>query len=363
MLSVGSLFDGMSSAYSGLTGGPLLIYGAGNTGKAVAKYLALNHCDVCAFIDKNAAENSLRAGLPVISLDQAFNQYGAKTPILIAVHNRGVDMVELMRLIEGAGFLTHYTMFDYARIFPNDKTFRYFLADPLTLKLEKRNAQKFYELLEDDLSRSIYLDFLKFRLYGDYHSCPIPVVENQYSPLDIPRWKNPLRLIDCGAYNGDSIRLFKSYEYELESVIAFEPDLTNYHELIKNINHRNGIFLPCGVSDTAKTVQFNSGSGEGSRASSDGSITIQMLGIDEAFPDFTPNLIKMDIEGGEREAILGAKATIKKFRPGLAVSAYHLPSDLWQLGLLISEIDSNYQFYLRSHAYSSFDTVLYAVPK
>ena len=78
MLSVGSLFDGMSSAYSGLTGGPLLIYGAGNTGKAVAKYLALNHFDVCAFIDKNAAENSLRAGLPVISLDQAFNQYGAK---------------------------------------------------------------------------------------------------------------------------------------------------------------------------------------------------------------------------------------------------------------------------------------------
>ena len=76
-----------------------------------------------------------------------------------------------------------------------------------------------------------------------------------------------------------------------------------------------------------------------------------------------PNFIKMDIEGGEREAILGARATIKKYKPGLAVSAYHLPTDLWGLGLLIAEIDSNYQFFVRSHAYSSFETVLYAVPK
>jgi FkbM family methyltransferase len=366
MTSVAALFDDIpliQSGLRGLTDGPLLIYGAGNTGKAVAKYLSISNYDVCAFIDKNSAKNSLCDGRSVLSLGEAFDLYGSKTAILIAVHNRGVDMTELVRSIEEAGFVNYYTMFDYVRNFPDDSTFRYFLADPLKLSLEKNNADKFFSLLSDDLSRSIYLDLLKFRLYGDYNACPKPIVENQYSPVDIPRWSNPLRLIDCGAYNGDSIRLFKNYQYEIESVIAFEPDLSNYHDLVKNNECPNGVFLPCGVSNTAKMVQFSSDAGEACRASIDGSITIQMLSIDEAFPGLAPNLIKMDIEGGEREAILGAQATIKKYRPGLAVSAYHLPADLWQLGLLICEIDANYHFYMRSHAYSSFDTVLYAVPK
>jgi len=363
MMSVAAQFDSISLGDHKVIDGPLLIYGAGNTGKAVAKYLYLHKRQVYAFIDKNSAKNMECEGRPILSLQEAFNRFGSEIPILIAVHNRGVDMVQLIRAIEAAGFTHLYSMFDYVKNFEGDNTFRYFLTDPSHLKAEKNNAQKFYDLLSDDSSKKIYLDLIRFRLSGNYFFCPKPVVENQYSPKDIPRWKNPLRLIDCGAYNGDSIRLFKNYQYDIESVIAFEPDLSNFHELIKNIDHKNGIFLPCGVSSTAKTVKFSSGAGEGSRASSEGGVTIQMLSIDESFLETEPNLIKMDIEGGEREAILGAKETIRKYRPGLAVSAYHLPTDLWQLGLLISDIEPTYHFYLRSHAYSSFDTVLYAIPK
>jgi FkbM family methyltransferase len=297
MSPIDTLFDSISISHRVLIKQPLLVYGAGNTGKVVVKHLALNGYEVVAFIDKNAVANSVCEGRPVLSLNQAFDLYGEKTQILIAIHNRGVDMVEVIRSIEAAGFYTYYTMFDYTRIFINDKSFRYFLADPLTLMSEKKNAQSFYELLEDEQSKSIYIDLLRFRLFGDYHSCPMPVVANQYSPPDIPRWKNPLRLIDCGAYNGDSILLFRSYQYDIEALIAFEPDLSNYNELIKNINGLDGLFIPCGVSDTAKMVQFSSGVGEGSRVSSDGAISIQMLSLDQAFPNAAPNVIKMDIEG------------------------------------------------------------------
>jgi len=361
-MTVADLFDGVTSDHKVIIG-PLLIYGAGNTGKAVAKFLSSNRLRIHAFIDKNSSENMECEGYPVLSLEEAFGQFGSGTPILIAVHNRDVDIVKLMRTIQDAGFTNIYSMFDYARNFHGDSTFRFFLIDPFVLKSEKNNAQKFYDLLSDDLSKKIYLDLIKFRLSGDYFLCPQPIIENQYSPADVPRWKSPLRLIDCGAYNGDSIRLFESYQYEIETLIAFEPELPNFYQLIKNIKHINGVFLPCGVSSTAKTVRFKSGAGEAGRASSEGDITIQMMSIDESFAKAAPNLIKMDIEGGEREAILGAKATIIKHRPGLAVSAYHLPNDLWQLGLLIYEIEPNYQFYMRSHAYSSFETVLYAVPK
>ena len=95
----------------------------------------------------------------------------------------------------------------------------------------------------------------------------------------------------------------------------------------------------------------------------DGGQSIQMISIDGAFPDWGPTLIKMDIEGGEYSALIGASKTITRYRPGLALSAYHLPTDLWRLGLLINSMDLGYQFYLRSHGYSSFDTVLYAIPR
>lgn len=367
MISVASLFDSLSALSSNKSEAfgeqPVLIYGAGNTGKAVAKYLFSQGLIISAFIDKNATNTTSCNGIPIFTLNEAFEKYGEKCSVLIAIHNRGVDIPPLMELIKNIGFHNCFTMFDYARIFNQDSSFRYFLTDPLRLSSECDGAEKFFSLLADENSKSLYLNLLKFRLLGDYQSCPSPNPEDQYSPSDIPRWVNPLRLIDCGAYNGDSIRLFKAYQYDIEMLIALEPDLKNYQSLIGGQLHSGGLYLPCGASDFAKVVKFDANAGEGSRVSDDGSLAIQMVSIDQALPSVAPNLIKMDIEGGEREAILGAQETIKKYKPGLAISAYHLPADLWQLGLLISEIEPEYHFYLRSHAYSSFDTVLYAVPR
>jgi FkbM family methyltransferase len=39
------------------------------------------------------------------------------------------------------------------------------------------------------------------------------------------------------------------------------------------------------------------------------------------------DFIKMDIEGAEREAVAGAKNTIARFRPSMALCIYHVPGD------------------------------------
>jgi hypothetical protein len=70
----------------------------------------------------------------------------------------------------------------------------------------------------------------------------------------------------------------------------------------------------------------------------------------------------MDIEGAELEALKGARETIEKYHPGLAISVYHKPEDIWVIPQWINEI-GGYDFYLRPHAHSTFDTVCYAIPR
>lgn len=342
--------------------GPVLIYGAGNAGRSVCQFLEQQGITVSCFIDQRHSDGQTLLGKSVLSIERAHTIYGSSIEVLVAIHNRGVNMSPLLAGLSAAGFAHIFTMFDFVNQFPQEPTFRFFLSSASSLAGEGVAAQTFLGLLEDEKSQQIYRDLIQFRTTGDYKFCPLPESENQYAPNDVPRWSSQLRLIDCGAYNGDSILMFKKYGYELESVIAFEPDLANYNLLIENMQGQAGVFLPCGVSSHAKTVRFSAGDGEASRATELGGISVQMLSIDSAFPGWAPNLIKLDVEGGEFDALLGAKKTIEMYRPGLAISAYHLPSDLWRLGLLIESMQLNYRFYLRSHAYSSFDTVLYAIP-
>lgn len=83
--------------------------------------------------------------------------------------------------------------------------------------------------------------------------------------------------------------------------------------------------------------------------------------MDEALPGFAPSFIKMDIEGAEARALDGARRTIARHRPRLAISAYHQPGDLWNLLRQIRSWDLGYRFHLRGHSFNGFDTVLYAL--
>jgi FkbM family methyltransferase len=363
MSSVLPLFEEAVSLRMDLPNKSVLIYGAGNSGKMVANYLMANDIEVLAFIDQRYSSDKILLGKPIYSLSEALELFGQLTPLLISIHNRAVDMVAVTQIIGAAGFKEIFNLYHYVSQFPEDSTFRYFLANPSTLKNEYKDAQTFLSALSDEKSKKIFVDFLKFRLTGNYSFCPHPELDYQYAPQDIPAWKNPMRLIDCGAYDGDSISLMRQYGYVLEEVIALEPDYKNYKLLCEITKEIAGVYLPCGVSSESCTMQFHCGDGEASRAMKDGGHLIQMISIDEAFPSWGPTLIKMDIEGGEFPALMGASKTIAKYRPGLALSAYHLPTDLWRLGLLIASMDLGYQFYLRSHGYSSFDTVLYAIPQ
>jgi len=60
------------------------------------------------------------------------------------------------------------------------------------------------------------------------------------------------------------------------------------------------------------------------------SIRVKTMTLDSFVKEYNVervDFIKIDAEGSEREILKGAKETIKKFKPRMAIAAYHLPDD------------------------------------
>ena len=72
------------------------------------------------------------------------------------------------------------------------------------------------------------------------------------------------------------------------------------------------------------------------------------------------DFIKMDIEGAELRALKGAEATLRRFRPRLAVCLYHRPEDFHDIPAYLDSLNLGYRFYLNHHYVNEWETVLYA---
>ncbi len=73
------------------------------------------------------------------------------------------------------------------------------------------------------------------------------------------------------------------------------------------------------------------------------------------------DFIKMDIEGSELAALEGARDTLKRFRPKLALSAYHKPEDLHVLPQYLADLGVGYRLFLDHFSNHFEETVLFAV--
>ncbi len=72
-------------------------------------------------------------------------------------------------------------------------------------------------------------------------------------------------------------------------------------------------------------------------------------------------LVKLDLEGGELEALRGAGRVLRESAPVMAVTVYHRADHLWTLPLQLVEAQPQYRLFLRAHAESGWDASVYAV--
>jgi FkbM family methyltransferase len=341
----------------------VVVYGAGGAGRSVAANLKSQGIEVESFIDAAAKANDIRDGLPTYTLaDWTARFKSAARDVVISLHNPDHEVPPVIDILQTAGFRNVLTMVDYVNSV-DDPEYRYWLGPASTYRTKSQEIDTVYSLMSDELSRSWLDATLRLRLLGDYKGLPAPSREDIYAPTDLPRWPSPLRLMDCGAFDGDSIANLMRLGYEFDGLIAFEPDPANYSALAERCADLNAILLPCAVSSHARRVSFSSGEGKSSRINEQfGADTVQCVGIDQAFPDFGPTLIKLEVEGEELAVLEGSIKTLRKHRPALAIGVYHLPEHLWQIPLFIQSLDLRYKMFLRGHAHNNYALTLYCIP-
>lgn len=220
-------------------------------------------------------------------------------------------------------------------------------------------------LFADDLSREIYYAAISYRKTHNPKDAPVYSKHDQYFVKDLIPLSDSEVFIDCGAFDGDTMKEFiKATKGRYQSIVCFEP-VEEYHaRLEKRGKGKNVTAIRAGVYKTSTTLRFNAEGGKGSAITnaSENTICIPVHAIDDVPECHGATFIKMDVEGSELDALLGAKETILRNKPKLAICLYHRHRDFIEIPKWIHNLVPEYKLYVRHHAFSVNETVLYAVP-
>lgn len=264
-----------------------------------------------------------------------------------------------------------------------DKFFGFF-SNQLYDNYEK--IKKIEKILYDDRSKKIYREVVRRRVIGatgEFNKLktridPQYIFQHMYKNMS-----NNEIIVDCGGYIGDSVEKFVlSFGNNIKKIYSFEcfkDNILKINEMGQSLKN-NGwlgelIVAPYAVSNKNDKIIFNDIGNPDSgylpesrltvkyndKLSPVKTIEVETRRIDDyVLENERITLIKMDIEGAEYEALEGAEKIIKKYKPRLAISIYHNPSDYWRIYEIIHNFSSEYKFAVRHHQNNHLDTVLYA---
>ncbi len=126
-------------------------------------------------------------------------------------------------------------------------------------------------------------------------------------------------VIDIGAHIGTLTLSMSKLVGDQGRVIAFEPQIKLYSELVMNMilnQCKNVTAYRCAVGDAIKTIEMNPSvpGNEGATSIGKGGDAAEMITLDSLHLE-NVSFIKIDVENFEYEVLLGAEQTIRKNRP------------------------------------------------
>lgn len=341
----------------------VVLYGAGFAMPAILDKLERYGFSVVAICDSDTRKHgsSFRGSYPVMSLEEAKRDF-PDARFLISSSDHFWEIHSLLSKAVDAHSLCDVDL-ECAHYFEKGEFHEFFAA-------ELPRFQKICDRLEDRQSKDTYFKVIKAHVSGDRRDFEdaFTGIDDWYLFQSLLKPAADAVYADCGAYDGDTVKLFlQSADAGYRKVFAFEPDpamLASLQSVSAGQEDKIEI-VPKGVSDRDGTISFMangvySNIVKETADSRDELITIPIAKLDSLLMDEGVSIVKMDIEGGEYDALTGAAKLIERYRPKLAICLYHRVEDFVRIAELILQLVPEYKIRLRHQSKSCTDTILFA---
>lgn len=365
----------------------IVLYGCSKPGVVEYNYLVKAIPDTQLVFCATEQKEETYEGVPVISLRELYSM--DRDEVEIYVYDDSETLYEKKERLELAGFKNIYPctpgmegIYDVIWKVPNIKPelaelfeeiyiFTYCKEKQERLRRPHNSLEILtnivrisdaYNLLEDEESRTTFSDILRYRISGKNDFLKRIAVFPQYFREEIFEFSDCEIFVDGGAAQGDSVIDFMNFvDGKYEKIYAFEAKKSYCIGMEELFRGEDIELIKKGLYSHEGMLYFyenEHGSFVSEKEVSDQKI--EVTSIDECIKDEV-TFIKMDIEGSELKALDGAKNLIQRCKPKLAICAYHLETDLWEIPLKIKELLPEYKIYIRHHLEDmDEETVCYA---
>jgi len=348
-----------------------VLYGAGTLGCAVREKLRELAIEPLAFADDTPEkQGALIAGLPVMSPGQVVERFGSDTAFVVTILNPQLSFIHAQKRLQKITEAPVISFLSLAHKYPDVLLPYYQFEKPTSLLSKASTIRDGFKLWSDEESRRQFVAHIKFRLDLDHEYLPANSPESYFATDVLPSLPDDTIFVDCGAYDGDSIREFLlRQEDRFARIYALEPDPNNFERLVEYVISLDSSvagkieLINAGVGKERKRVPFKATGNMSAAFSANGSCSVEVIPLDEVVAERGNTVfLKFDVEGAESEALAGATKLFAQQKPFVAISVYHRPSDLWQIPLELKTLVPDYKLYLRTHGEDGMDVICYAVP-
>ncbi len=227
-----------------------------------------------------------------------------------------------------------------------------------------------YDMLADDRSKTVYRSMIEYKLSGKLSF--LKDTSDSFSECMSVFGGDYTYFCDGGAYRGETSFAILELFDGIERIYAFEPDAHAYKKLCDASSDSDIDFYAYNamLSDKAEMHRFytrknrsSSSHTLGSVRTDEKSVLIPSYKADDILPKDGKGLIKLDVEGCEKEAIDGAVQSICA-GADVQVSLYHRSCDIFSLPQQMKKLTPDAEFYIRRIPYvPAWDTFLSVIQK
>jgi len=340
---------------------PILLYGMGN---GADKILAVCHSRGIEIADTFASDGFVRGhsfhGKTVLSYSAAKEKYG-NFIVLLSFASSLPEVLETIHRVASEQEL-------YA---PDVPVFGETLFDRAFFEAHKKELAETEALLADERSVDTLTNVILYKLTGKIDFLDTCESDETEAFCSLLHTETLCHYTDLGAYNGDTVRKLLPLAPQLSHITAFEPDRRNFRKLseyAQTVTERVCIEAHNVGAWSEKDTLFFDASGNRNAGILTGgtakkAMEISVDTVDNILSGRKTDFIKYDVEGSEKEALLGSRQTVMTHRPRLLVSLYHRSEDLFLLPRVVRELLPDCKLYLRKLPYiPAWDLNLYAIP-